>query len=321
MILLWAETLEKLRILFTQLSIETAPKKSKRTLKMKRILILIVIFIHVIYGIEKTEAQSGTPTISFVSPLMGEVWEADKTYTIKWNTENILSSANMGIGMRPTNRFSEFGDNVITTSTKNTGEYNWTVPNNIPSGVYVITMYDESPIPGMWEYYTDNDISNRRLFTVKERDSQVSMKMINGHKQLEVSGGAIGASYELLLSTNLLDWKRSGQLITNGIPMIFNSTESMLFVRLAVPLPVYAIQGERKVGKPITFTATASGGESVDYYYHWWYQNEDGTGHVPDEHEESITITFTTPGVKTGFLEVFSKDKTYRVFDSIIIEE
>ena len=97
------------------------------------------------------------PSITVVYPNGGERLEVGETYTIKWNTSGYDSNTDVQIGIYDTRYSTEGGtypENTIVFSTKNTGSYTWTIPNNLsvdydqnsPNHKIKVYIRGESPI-------------------------------------------------------------------------------------------------------------------------------------------------------------------------------
>ena len=272
--------------------------------------------------------DGGKRSITVLSPTQGEVWEAGETRRITWTTTNIPEDGLMGIGVRPVNRFSEYGSDQVTKSElKNTGEYYWTVPENLRSGEYRIEIWYYISPDGWFGADTEDGGLPVQSFLIKEKESQLVTRLVDDQMQFDMIGGAIGSKYELLSSKDLVNWSRTGRLLTNGTPATIEMSQvpaENSFFKLSSLPPLSATlshQGELRVGQPIDFVVKASGGESSVYVYHWWISDDENTvDNIIDEGFGSISKVFETPGKKTCTVVIFSGDIVFETSETVTVE-
>ncbi len=110
---------------------------------MKKRLFLFVLIISFIVSLGLS-----SPSITVTNPHSGSIWYNGQTYTITWNKVGQMDDH---VKIRLLKNGAKVLD--ITNSTLNNGSYQWTVPNSVQSGNYVIRVktldnqvYDDSNI-------------------------------------------------------------------------------------------------------------------------------------------------------------------------------
>jgi len=128
--------------------------------------------------------------VKVISPNGEEIWEAGKTYTIKWDLSEIKSYETIQIGYRPTDRDPNLGDSTIATVVSNTGSYNWTIPNDIKPGKYLISLYY---IPN--KLFASYDYSDK-AFEITDTTPVITLFSPNGRENW-----VIGNTYDIKWNT------------------------------------------------------------------------------------------------------------------------
>lgn len=266
-------------------------------MKTKALGLLLVVISTLISGAQYVG------NLTLVSPAGGS-YSAGDNLIVQWVSSNIPPAAVIEIELRPTDRFSEIGGDAFVI-TNNSGTASAMLPFDKEDGEYMLVMHwNQDPPLGFGAYAESSPFILRERVVTITNFNRTSSSIAIGY-----NGGADGSVHEVILSTNLLDWTRSGIFITNSFrKWAFESQATQQFFKVSplVPLRVYLTNTTVTVsiGGNVSAQAIASG-RMPPYMYHWWAMDNAGNWQIVDQASDTFVFTPNTVGVWTVGCQVF----------------